>query len=123
MALFIDTSATVPFELEGTTFQIRVLPGRKLMRLFGLLDSAQGIIGDRKDEEISEATFSPSDLAKIQAVNFEIMQAGIDSWSGMDSPTEHDLDTITPNRWSDLVAAIVDANRVSEDDRKNSPSA
>jgi len=123
VTLFIDPSRTVPFELDGTVFQIRVLPGRALMRLFGLLAEVREIIGDREDEEIGNDSFTPTEFDAIQQANFSVMVAGIAGWPGVDNPTEDDLDTITPARWGEIVGAIVAANQVSEDDRKNSPSA
>ncbi len=130
MSLFIDTSKTVPFELEGTTFDLRVMTARQRLRCsasaqtIGLLFDALNTGEMDEDDSPILKDPTPEQAIEMAEAQFAILCAGVQGWKSNGEasayePSEAELDTIDSRAWAPLCNAIMEANTASEDDRKN----
>ena len=116
MGLFIDTTETVPHEIEGTVFRIRILTTRQRLRASCAAMRVGEII--RAAGEGEELVLTPEQALVISDAQFEILCIGLEGW-GVVNATPDLIDTLAQRAWTPLCNKIMETNSVSEEDSKN----
>jgi len=110
MAARIDTSVTTEVEVGGGTFTIATLTARaSIDARCCALDAGQILEEFGDDDQVTGKA-----LRDVHRRQYRILQLGL---------VEEDPDKINPECWTELCAAILSANSLTEDDAKNSQSA
>jgi hypothetical protein len=138
MALWLDPTETVPYEVEGTTFAIRICSARELSRL---LETVLPIFSEVRDElraagideeDLDEGNFEiPGrffsrffEPTRIAIAGFEgrgVPQAAadaalIETVDGVRMISAALVDRISPKFWPGIVGKCLAANRLGRDD-------
>jgi hypothetical protein len=108
MPLRIDTKVVNEVDVEGEKIRIRTLSGRERLKVLGHVGEVSDLLSNRgEDEEVSMSL-----TVQVQGLYFEILVLGL----------LEDPDSFDPRDWPKLVQAVIEANQLTGDDRKNSPS-
>ena len=122
MSLFIDTSTTTPFRMEGVVFQLRTLTTRQRLRAAIAAQEVGRIIEAMTDGEEMRAP-TAEEAEAIYDAQHAILLLGIAGWTDgtvtVEEPTAEQIDAVEVRAWTPLCDAIMEANRVDEAEAKN----
>lgn len=135
MALNLNLDPQTPVEraIGGVTYRIRVLTQREMMRFAAHSEAIRAALSRTPDGE--SATLDEAEIRRLE----KCLCIGIAGWScpegadtllppwraapdGPRTMAVELLDAVPFVRWMEIYLAIVEANRVTESDAKNSPS-